>query len=137
MKALQEKDSQFIYADDLIINGVWSEVTTTIAEVIPLGGLTYANKRTSTKFALKFEGKGKHWEMPTTQFRLIKMGLGRDLKKWVGQKITLYPAFGKTPFGQGPFIRCRPLCPMYQVPGGIQQHMGKDLTNKKIGQENE
>ncbi len=137
MKALQEKDSQFIYADDLIINGVWSEVTTTIAEVIPPGGLAYANKRTSTKFALKFEGKGKHWEMPTTQFRLIKMGLGRDLKKWAGQKITLYPAFGKTPFGQGPFIRCRPLCPMYQVPGGIQQHMGKDLTNKKIGQENE
>ena len=137
MKALQEKDSQFIYADDLIINGVWSEVTTTIAEVIPPGGLASANKRTSTKFALKFEGKGKHWEMPTTQFRLIKMGLGRDLKKWAGQKITLYPAFGKTPFGQGPFIRCRPLCPMYQVPGGIQQHMGKDLTNKKIGQENE
>ena len=137
MKALQEKDSQFIYADDLIINGVWSEVTTTIAEVIPPGGLAYANKRTSTKFALKFEGKGKHWEMPTTQFRLIKMGLGRDLKKWAGQKITLYPAFGKTPFGQGPFIRCRPLCPMYQVQGGIQQHMGKDLTNKKIGQENE
>ena len=137
MKALQEKDSQFIYADDLISNGVWSDVTTTIAEVIPPGGLDYANKRTSTKFALKFEGKGKHWEMPTTQFRLIKMGLGRDLKKWAGQKITLYPAFGKTPFGQGPFIRCRPLCPMYQVPGGIQQHMGKDLTNKKIGQENE
>ena len=137
MKALQEKDSQFIYADDLIINGVWSEVTTTIAEVIPPGGLAYANKRTSTKFALKFEGKGKHWEMPTTQFRLIKMGLGRDLKKWAGQKITLYPAFVKTPIGQGPFIRCRPLCPMYQVPGGIQQHMGKDLTNKKIGQENE
>ena len=137
MKALQEKDSQFIYADDLIINGVWSEVTTTIAEVIPPGGLTYANKRTSTKFALKFEGKGKHWEMPNQQFRLIKMGLGRDLKKWAGQKITLYPAYGKTPFGQGPFIRCRPLCPIYQVPGGIQQHMGKDLTNKKIGQENE
>ena len=129
MKALQEKDSQFIYADDLIINGVWSEVTTTIAEVIPPGGLAYANKRTSTKFALKFEGKGKHWEMPTTQFRLIKMGLGRDLKKWAGQKITLYPAFGKTPFGQGPFIRCRPLCPMYQGAGCIQQHMGKDLTN--------
>ena len=137
MKALQEKDSQFIYADDLIINGVWSEVTTTIAEVIPPGGLTYANKRKSEKFALKFEGKGKHWEMPTTQFRLIQMGLGRDLKKWAGQKITLYPAYGKTPFGQGPFIRCRPLCPIYQVPGGIQQHMGKDLTNKSIGQENE
>lgn len=137
MNTIQEKDSQFIYADDLIIKGVWSEVKIKIAAVIPPGGLTYANKRKSTKFALKFVGKGKHWEMPSTQFRLLKMGLGRDLKKWVGQTVTLYPAFGKTPFGQGPFIRSRPLCPIYEVPGGIQQHMGKDLTGKKLNQENE
>jgi hypothetical protein len=134
---IQEKDSQFIYADDLIIKGVWSEVKIKIAEVIPPGGLTYANKRSSTKYALKFEGKGKHWEMPTTQFRLLKMGLGRDLNKWKGKLITLYPAWGKTPFGKGPFIRSRPLCPVYTVPGGIQQHMGKDLTGDKIKQENE
>jgi hypothetical protein len=134
---IQEKDSQFIYADDLIIKGVWSEVKIKIAEVIPPGGLTYANKRSSTKYALKFEGKGKHWEMPTTQFRLLKMGLGRDLNKWKGKLITLYPAWGKTPFGKGPFIRLRPLCPVYTVPGGIQQHMGKDLTGKKLTQENE
>ena len=134
---IQEKDSQFIYADDLIIKGVWSEVKIKISEVIPPGGLTYANKRSSTKYALKFEGKGKHWEMPTTQFRLLKMGLGRDLNKWKGKLITLYPAWGKTPFGKGPFIRSRPLCPVYTVPGGIQQHMGKDLTGKKLTQENE
>lgn len=134
---IQEKDSQFIYADDLIIKGVWSEVKIKIAEVVPPGGLTYANKRSSTKYALKFEGKGKHWEMPTTQFRLLKMGLGRDLNKWKGKLITLYPAWGKTPFGKGPFIRSRPLCPVYTVPGGIQQHMGKDLTGKKLTQENE
>tara|TARA_S200002703_G_C3793894_1_gene245089 strand:+ start:762 stop:1178 length:417 start_codon:yes stop_codon:yes gene_type:complete len=134
---IQEKDSQFIYADDLIIKGVWSEVKIKIAEVVPPGGLTYANKRSSTKYALKFEGKGKHWEMPTTQFRLLKMGLGRDLNKWKGKSITLYPAWGKTPFGKGPFIRSRPLCPVYTVPGGIQQHMGKDLTGKKLTQENE
>jgi len=134
---IQEKDSQFIYADDLIIKGVWSEVKIKIAEVVPPGGLTYANKRSSQKYALKFEGKGKHWEMPTTQFRLLKMGLGRDLNKWKGKLITLYPAWGKTPFGKGPFIRSRPLCPVYTVPGGIQQHMGKDLTGKKLTQENE
>lgn len=134
---IQEKDSQFIYADDLIIKGVWSEVKIKIAEVVPPGGLTYANKRSSTKYALKFEGKGKHWEMPTTQFRLLKMGLGRDLNKWKGKSITLYPARGKTPFGEGPFIRSRPLCPIYTVPGGIQQQMGKDLTGNKVKQENE
>tara|TARA_A100001515_G_scaffold138124_1_gene131424 strand:- start:27 stop:434 length:408 start_codon:yes stop_codon:yes gene_type:complete len=132
MQNIQEKDSQFIYADDLAIKGTWSEVTTTIAAVIPPGGLSYANGRKSSKYALKFTGKGKHWEIPTTQFRLIKMGLGHDFKNWVGKKITLYPAEGKTPFGVGPFIRSRPMCPISQVPIGIQKQMGKDLTGTKL-----
>tara|TARA_R110000824_G_scaffold334226_2_gene520812 strand:+ start:4410 stop:4820 length:411 start_codon:yes stop_codon:yes gene_type:complete len=135
MNATQEKDSQFIYADDLIRKGVWSEAEVEITEVIAPGGLKYGNGRVSSKFAIRIKGKGKCWEMPTTQFRLIRMGLGRDLKKWIGKKITLYPAWGKTPFGKGPFIRSRPLCPIYQVPGGVQQQMGNDLTGDKLGQE--
>ena len=136
MKATQVKDRQFIYADDLLRKGVWSEAEVEITEVIPPGGLTYGNGRVSSKFAIRIKGKGKCWEMPTTQFELIKMGLGRDFKEWIGKKITLYPAWGPIPSGgNGSFIRSRPLCPMYQVTPRIQRQMGNDLTGKKPEQE--
>ncbi len=130
----EPKDSAFLYADDLAVNGKWAEVTVEIAEVVPPGGITYANKRKTTKPTLKFKGKGKGWEIPKTQERLLSMMLGKDQSKWPGQKITLHAASGQTPFGEGPFIRIRPTIRPALIPIGLRNWFGEDLTGQSINQ---
>ena len=131
----EKKEPGFLYADDLVKNGRWEAFTLTIDAVQPPGAVRYANGRTEAdKHVLSFEQTPKQWTVPTTQFRLLKLMLGRDTSKWTGQTVTLHPAFGKTPQGEGPFIRITPpeSLPESRIPLGIRQWFGKDLTGQDI-----
>ena len=98
--------------------------------------MIYANKRTSTKFALKFKGKGKHWEIFINTILIAQNEVRSGFKKMGRKKITLYAAFGKTPFGQG-LIKDAAIVSNVSSAGRHTATHAKRFNRKKIGQENE
>lgn len=132
----KEKDSAFLYADDLVKDGKYAEFKITIAEVVPPGGLSYANKRKTSKPTLRFARSPKGWEMPKTQVRLAEMFLGKDHSQWAGQQVTLYAALTRSPQGDGdcPAIRLRAPIPASMIPIGIRKWIGQDLTGTQLSQ---
>lgn len=128
----EAKDGQFLYSDDLVKGGKFAEFSLTISEVVPPGGITYANKRKTGKPALRFEETKKAWELPKTQERLLKLMLGKDFSRWAGQRVTLHAAYGQTPMGEGSFIRVRPTVRHALIPIGVRAWFGEDLTGTEI-----
>lgn len=132
----KEKDNAFLYADDLVKDGKFAEFVLEIAEVVAVGGITYANKRQTSKPTLRFKETPKCWELPKTQERLLSLMLGKDQAKWPGTKVTLHAALTNSPQGDGecPAVRIRPTVRAAMIPIGVRSWFGKDLTGTPINQ---
>ena len=127
---MNDRDTQFLYADDLVKNGVFTDVPVTIAEVVAPGEIKYQNGRETSKPTLRLQGTPKCWEMPKTQYRLLCLMLGKDEGKWAGEKITLHAAQTRSPQDGSdcPAVRVRSTVPTALTPIGLRKWFGKDLT---------
>ena len=103
-----EQEEGFLYADNLIKKGVWSEFDVTIDEVIEAGVL------------------------PKTQQDLLKQMLGNTFEEWIGKKITLRPAVCKTPQGEAPCVRVKPTIPNRHIRIGVRKQFGEPLTGQEV-----
>ena len=128
----KEQEPGFLYADNLIKQGVWSEFDVTIDEVIEAGGLTFANGQTTNKPTLAFKGTSRKWVLPKTQQDLLKQMLGNTFDEWIGQKITLRPAVCKTPQGEAPCVRVKPTIPNRHIRIGVRKQFGEPLTGQEV-----
>jgi len=128
----KEQEPGFLYADNLIKRGVWSEFDVTIDEVIEAGGLTFANGQTTNKPTLAFKGTSRKWVLPKTQQDLLKQMLGNTFDQWIGQKITLRPAVCKTPQGEAPCVRVKPTIPNRHIRIGVRKQFGEPLTGQEV-----
>ena len=128
----KEQEPGFLYADNLIKQGVWSEFDVTIDEVIEAGGLTFANGQTTNKPTLAFKGTSRKWVLPKTQQDLLKQMLGNTFDEWIGKKITLRPAVCKTPQGEAPCVRVKPTIPNRHIRIGVRKQFGEPLTGQEV-----
>ena len=136
MSTPKEYGEGFLYADDLVKDGVWAEFHVTIAEVIPAGTIKCGNgQMINDKLTLRYEKAKKLHVIPVTVKRLIRFMHGEP-KGWPGCEITLYPAFGRTPQGEAPFIRVRPNCAVQDLAIGIRKFLGEDLTGRDVTGQN-
>ena len=127
-----EQEAGFLYADNLIKQGVWSEFSVTIAEVIEAGGVKFANGQTTIKPTLVFKGTSRKWVLPKTQQDLLKQMLGNTFEEWIGQKISLRPAVCKTPQGEAPCVRVKPTIPNRHIRIGVRKQFGEPLTGLEV-----
>lgn len=126
------KDRQFLYADDLLKDGQFCDVTLTIAEVHTPNTLKGADGKFVEKSALSFVGTPKKLVLNNTNERLVRMATGSTKSDgWVGKKVTLYPVSGNW-FGEKnvPAIRIRtPEGTPVQM--SVRKQLGRDLTQKE------
>jgi hypothetical protein len=127
-----EQEEGFLYADNLIKKGVWSEFDVTIVEVIEAGGVKFANGQTTNKPTLVFKGTSRKWVLPKTQQDLLKQMLGNTFEEWIGKKITLRPAVCKTPQGEAPCVRVKPTIPNRHIRIGVRKQFGEPLTGQEV-----
>ena len=127
-----QQEEGFLYADNLIKQGVWSEFDVEISDVIEAGGLTFANGQTTNKPTLAFKGTTRKWVLPKTQQDLLKQMLGNSLEEWIGKKITLRPAVCKTPQGEAPCVRVKPTIPNRHIRIGVRKQFGQPLTGQEV-----
>ena len=85
-----EYGSDYLYAEDLLQNGLFQTVTVEISEVIPPGTIKAANKKFVDKPILRFAGKAKQLVVGTTNMSVIHLITGHPPgPAWIGKKITL------------------------------------------------
>ena len=131
---MSDKDTAFLYADDLTKDGKFGEFQLTIAEVVAPGGIQYANTRKTSKPTLRFRETQKCWELPKTQERLLNLMFGKNKDGWLGQQVTLHAALTNSPQGDGkcPAVRIRPTVRAAMIPIGLRKWFGEDLTGEQI-----
>lgn len=125
------KEKQFLYADDLLKDGVFREVTLKISEIHQPGTLFSADKKPVEKIALGFTGTDKKLVLNNTNERLVRMATGSTKSDgWTGHKVTLYPVSGNW-FGEKnvPAIRIRTPEGM-PVQMAVRKQLGRDLTGQ-------
>lgn len=132
----REYGSDWLYAEDLLKGGVWTEATVEVTEYVEKNTLTAANKKKVDKPAIRVGKTGKLLALPPTNQRTIRMLIGdRDLSKVVGQKITIYAAMVPSPSGgKCPGIRIR-LPDANNYPQGVRKWLGTDLTGTSVNQQ--
>lgn len=82
--------SQFLYAEDLLINQQYRTVEVEIEQFIPANTIRSADKRLIDKPTLKFKGKDKMLVLCKTSESVLKFVTGEQPgDSWVGKKITL------------------------------------------------
>lgn len=133
----EEKESRWLYAEDLLKDGKWTEATVTIEECIAPGTLKSADKRPVERTVLKFVKCAKMLVLNNTNRRLIKMQIGtEDQSKWLGRKITVYPTCLAHCFGESNVpairIRCTSGVP---IPFNMRKQLGNDLTGQTLPQQ--
>ncbi len=130
------KDRQFLYADDLLKDGQFRDVTLTIAEVHAANTLFGADQKPVEKMALGFAGTEKKLVLNNTNERLVRMATGSTKSDgWAGKKVTLYPvainAFGEK---NVPAIRIRtPEGTPIQM--SVRKQLGRDLSGETTQRE--
>ena len=127
-----EQEEGFLYADNLIKKGVWSEFELTIQDVLEPGALTFANGRTTDKPTLVFKGTARKWVFPSTQQKLLKQMLGNTFDEWIGKKVTLRPSVCLTPQGDAPCVRVKPTIPNRHITIGVRKQFGDILTGQEV-----
>lgn len=55
------------------------------------GELTGREGKTSKKLVLHFDGRKLPWAVPKTNAAALAKELGRDVDKWIGREIVLFP----------------------------------------------
>jgi hypothetical protein len=101
--------------------GAWDlprDVTVTIARVAA-GELIGEGGRKAKKPIIYFEGKDKGFAANKTNCKIIAAMYGTDTRKWVGQRITLYPTTTEMGGKTHDCIRVRP-----QIPDGGKRRNG-------------
>ena len=129
-------DGRFLHGEDLRDASGWREVTLTVKAVGDKGSEKSADKRAIEGYPVYFEERDKVLVLNRTNTKLgIAAMRTKERDKWVGQKLTLYPAMlaskkdDKPVFGQRNIV-----CVRVRVPEGVPrpyvmpQHLGIDLT---------
>ena len=126
-----ERDGRFLDHVDLIKDGVFTEVTLTVAAIMPRNHFEDEKEKTPiAHFALAFDETPKVLIMKATNGTLAKLVLGDCRQSQIkGKKLTLHPVYGK--WSKGNYgIRIR--YPNWKQHGIQPHHMGRDITGQKV-----
>lgn len=122
---------EYLYAEDLLIDGEWKEFTLTVKAVHPPGTVKKKEGGTIDKPVVEFEKTAKRLVLCKTNQRLAHMVMGTaKVSEWVGKKMTLYAGRGKAFGYMTPWIRIRTTAGM--TPYGVRKHLGDDLTGTRV-----
>lgn len=122
-------DDRFLYAWDLVKDGVYTTATVEISAVHKPGTFTFKNGKVCDRLALEFKGKSKKFAPPYTQCELLRVMLkSNSPSAWVGEKITLYVSKITSFGGKDEAIRIKPDRINGVPPNKIRKQMGEDLT---------
>jgi hypothetical protein len=127
-----ELGGEYIFAEDLLVDGEWKQYTLTIAKVYPRGTLKTKEGKVIDRNVLEFDRSAKKLVLNKSNERLCKLVIGSNkASAWIGKQITLYAASNVAAFGQKTCaIRIR--VPKDMIPYGVRKHLGDDLTGKTI-----
>ena len=126
----QDYGSEYLYAEDLLINGRFKSPTVTISEYIPANTLTTKNHRKVDRPSIRFRGKEKVFVLNKTNRRMIHLVTGQDEGPgWVGWTITLQARVGEA-FGDDNclFLRVMPTEGM-AIPRSLMKRLGRRATD--------
>lgn len=134
----REYGSDWLYAEDLLSKGFWTEATVKIIEFIEPNTLTTAREKKVDKPAIRVGKTGKLLALCETNKRTLRNLIGdRDVSKSVGHEITIFAAMVQSPTGgKCPGIRIR-LPDKDRYPQGVRKWLGEDLTGKSVSQPQE
>jgi len=129
--------SAFLRAEDLIQNGVWSELKLTIKEAHPPNTIKIKDgKDLLDKEALSFVESDQYLVMGTLSWRLMRYATGIEFKEQcIGQVITLYAARGKwfVEKGEPDIAAIRIRIPKEGVRPNVKKNiMGTDITGQRF-----
>jgi len=126
--------SAFLRAEDLILNGSWSEATFTIENAHPPNSIHIRDgQELLDKECLSFIETDQKLVMGKLNWRLMRYAMGIEAKEQcVGREITLYAAKGSW-FGEPECAALRIRIPKGQVRPNVKKKiMGIDLTGTRF-----
>jgi len=123
----------YLYAEELLVDGIWREVKLTIKAVHKRGSVKAADGTPIDKPILEFEKTDRRLVLNKLNQRLTRTALGtNDVSKWIGKTLTIHAVVGDW-FGQKYVAAIR-----VRVPHGTPKPfmkpsaVGKDLTGSVV-----
>jgi hypothetical protein len=132
MDVMSMFDSRFMQAFHLVDKDGKARDFTLQIEKVEGGELMVAGGAKSRKPILYFHGAKRPLALNKTNARAISALYGRDVKRWVGRLVTLYPTttrFGSDP--DCPCIRVRPTIPKLGTPPPADREPDKEELERK------